>query len=100
MKKQFCDAISTNDLDILKIILDKELDSLDIKDNPKQNYKKIKDWFEKHECVSSVEIVPGMLRTYPPIKIFELTVIDPDQRSRKIEIGIRVFKDKLRFNYK
>lgn len=100
MEKQFCDAILKNDWASLKIIVDKKLDFIDIKDIQMLNFEPIKKWLENHACVSSVEIVPGMLRSDPPIKIFEVTVIDPDQKSRKIEIGIQVFPDKLRFNYK
>lgn len=100
MEKQFCDAILKNDRASLKIILDKKLDCIDIADNKMQNYEIIKKWLESHECVSSVEIVPGMIRTKPPIKIFDVYIRDTNDEIKVVQIKLQVLPDKLLYNPK
>ncbi|MGQ1785138.1 hypothetical protein ACT29I_08380 [Saccharicrinis sp. GN24d3] len=99
VEKSFCEALYENDKASLKIILDKKLDTLDIKGSSKRHFELIKAEIAKYDCVSAVEIVPGMLRSDPPIKIFEVKINLPGKASKTLEIGIQVFPDKLRFNY-
>lgn len=100
MEKQFCDAILKNDTASLKIILDKKLNSIDIADNKMRNFEIIAKWLENHECVSSVEIVPGMIRTNPPIKVFNVSIKLPENVSKVVQIKLQVLPDKLRYNPK
>ncbi len=84
----------------IKIILDKKLDSIDIADNQMRNFEIIKKWLENHKCVSSVEIVPGMIRTRHPIKIFDVYVKYPDGEIKVVQIKLQVLPDKLIYNPK
>ncbi|WP_142531514.1 hypothetical protein [Saccharicrinis carchari] len=100
MEKQFCAAILKNDKAALKIILDKKFDTIDIKDNQMENFESIKNWLEEFNCVSSVEIVPGMIRTKPPIKVFDVYVKSPDDVIKVVQIKLQVLPDKLSYNPK
>ena len=95
--QDFCEALSQNNRETLNRIATKYLSTLKIKENPNENFENIKQWINTHDCVESVEIISGMLRSDPPIKVFEISLKSSPHSSN---IGIQVFPDRLAFNYK
>ena len=100
MNKDFCHAIIENDREILKDLINAQLDKLDSLKSSNENFEYFKIWLEKHDCISSVEIVQGVLRSEPTIKEFILTLENDLNNNRIRSIGIQLFPDKLRFSYK
>lgn len=97
----FCQALQDNDRSALKALIDPELAKLDVKGDEEHNFETFKQWLEKHDCVESVTIEPGVLRSDPPIKEFTLTLRtakadSPDRRA----IGIRLSPQRYEFNLK
>lgn len=100
MEDKFCQAILQNERASLRAIIDMKLDTLNMKNDLEVNFDLIKQWMENYDCVLSVEIVPGVLRSDPPIKEFILTVKNGSDEPETRNIGIWIFPEKLSFNYK
>lgn len=95
--EEFCEALSQNNRETLNIITTKYLSTLKVTENPQKNFKSIEQWIKSYDCVESVEIISGMLRSDPPIKVFEISLKNSLHSSN---IGIQVFPDRLAFNNK
>jgi hypothetical protein len=100
MDKDFCQALLENDRATLKTHLEQALTTLQPSSDEDQAFEQIQDWLSQHDCVVSVEIVPGMLRSNPPIKEFIITLHDDHKGVVVRNIGFRVFPDKLQFDYR
>lgn len=100
MDKEFCQAITENDREALQVFINAHLEALDYSKSLNENFEHIKSWLENHDCISTVEIVQGVLRSEPPIKEFILTLQNDLSKDKIRSVGIQLFPDKLRFNYK
>jgi len=100
MNKDFCHAVTENDRKALQVLINSQLETLDSSKSLSENFEHIKSWLENHDCISKVEIVQGVLRSEPPIKEFVLTLKNDLNNNKIRSIGIQLFPDKLRFNYK
>lgn len=101
MEKDFCQALIDDDRKALQPLVNTFLGTLDVQADPNSNWLKIKEWIETNDCVDSVEIGRGMLRTEPPIKEFviQLKTTSAEKAQRK-NIGITVFSNKFEYNFK
>ena len=101
MEKDFCQALIDDDRKALQPLVNAFLGTLDVQADPNSNWLKIKEWIETNDCVDSVEIGRGMLRTEPPIKEFviQLKTTSAEKAQRK-NIGITVFSNKFEYNFK
>lgn len=101
MEKDFCQALIDDDRKALQPLVNAFLGTLDVQADPNSNWLKIKEWIETNDCVDSVEIGRGMLRTEPPIKEFviQLKTTSAEMAQRK-NIGITVFSNKFEYNFK
>lgn len=97
MDKDFCQALLENDRAALNTHMERALASLQLSADEGQAFVQIQGWLLQQDCVASVEIVPGMLRSDPPIKEFIITLHDGGEVRN---IGFRVFPDKLQFDYR
>jgi hypothetical protein len=98
----FCPALQMNDRATLKVLIDPELAKLDVKGDEERNFQTFKQWLEKHECVESVDVEAGVLRSNPPIKLFNLTVrtaAKPEATERR-GIGVRISPKRYEFDLK
>jgi len=100
--KDFCPALQMNDRATLKALIDPELAKLDVKGDEERNFQTFKQWLEQHECVESVDVEAGVLRSNPPIKQFNLTVrtTATPEATEKRGIGIRIFPKRYEFDLK
>lgn len=86
----FCQALQKNDRAALKKATDPELAKLDATGDRERNFQTFKQWLEGHDCVASVEIGRGVLRSNPAIKEFHVTLrAAPDTTARR-NLGIRL----------
>ncbi len=89
--QDFCEALQKNDRAALKATLDPELARLDPSGDAERNFQTLKAWMEKHDCVESVDVGRGVLRSDPPIKEITLTVrTTPPGSTETRDIGIRM----------
>ena len=100
MENDFCDALIDNNKAVMQKVIDSKLMTLDFKKDTDENFEIFKTWLEKFDCIDSVEIVPGVLRTEPPVKEFNLIVSKYQNETVIRNIGIHLFPDKLRYNNK
>jgi len=97
---EICQALQTNDRSSLKTIFNDKLASLDSNISNEEKFNVIKSWLEDFDCVDSVEVVPGVLRTDPPIKEFNVYIKNKDDQLVPRNVGIFIYPDKLRFVYR
>ena len=76
MSTNFCNYLKTDNREGLKKEVNSFLATIKPGDGQELNFKKIKDWISSHDCVTSVIIQPGEIRTYPPIKEFTVDLKD------------------------
>jgi len=96
----FCEALQDNDRVALKALIDPQLATLDVKADSERNFQAFSKWLETHECVESVAIEPGVLRSDPPIKEFTVTFRTAPAGSARRAIGIRLAPKRYEFNLK
>jgi hypothetical protein len=99
VKPDFCKALEEDDRASLRAILNPVLARLDPKANREESFGKIQQWLAAHECVASVEIIPGELRSKPPIKQFAVQLkrpVKPGPRS----IGVLLSPGGFEFHFK
>lgn len=99
MTHDFCRALERNDRKALKEFIDPVLADLDPDIDDQENFESLSRWLEGHDCVDSVEIVPGVLRSNPPIKEFNITT-RTGGGSELRSIGIWLTDKGYRFNIK
>lgn len=97
MKKNFCDALAANDREIIRNAVDNFLRDLPAKNNQQENFEEIKTWVESHDCIASVEISPGVLDSYPPIKVF---IVNLKNSEHPTSIGIMLHEKQWKYNLK
>ena len=100
MDKDFCQALIENDRATLKIHLDRELAVIQPSMQQKKKLEHIQSWLAQQECIVNVEILPDLLDSEPPIQEIRITVESEPGVSTTRIIGILLFPDKLRFDYK
>ena len=99
MNNKLCQALVENDKAILRELIDEELVALSpAAGNLDRTFEEIKTWLKNHDCITSVEIVSGVLRTEPPIKEFVIKIRNNLNKIEIRNIGITLFPDKLRLN--
>ena len=96
-KDDFCRALKNND----RPAVGKHLEPLLAEIKPigpaqEQGFDHIKVWIESHDCVESVELGPGMLRSDPPIKEFFIKV--KGGNDTPFRILITVYPEKFQFH--
>jgi hypothetical protein len=97
----FCQALQKNDRAALKAIIDPVLAKLKASGDEDRNFQMFKEWLERHDCVTSVEIDRDVLRSDPPIKQFYVTVrMDTSDVTVKREIGVRLAPKRYEFDKK
>jgi hypothetical protein len=89
-QQDFCHALQNNDRAALKKLLDPELAKLDAAGDRERNFQTFKQWLERLDCVASVEIGRGVLRSNPGIKEFHVTLRTEQETTAKRDIGIRL----------
>ena len=98
--QDFCQALQKNDRAALKKAIDPELAKLDAGGDRERNFQTFKQWLERHDCVASVEIGRGVLRSNPAIKQFHVTLrAAPDPTTRR-DLGIRLWPNRYELNVK
>ena len=99
--QDFCEALLKDDRAALKAALDPELATLDARGDAERNFQTLKAWMEKQDCVESVDIGRGVLRSDPPIKEFRLTIktATPGLTETR-ELGIRMAPTRYEFDLK
>lgn len=98
--QDYCQALQKNDRAALKALIDPELAKLDAQGDAERNFQTLKEWLERHDCVASVEVERGVLRSDPPIKQFHVTVrMTPDDTANR-DIGIRLSPKRYEFDLK
>jgi hypothetical protein len=97
----FCQALQDNDRAALKALIDPELAKLDLKGDEERNFETFRRWLATHECVESVTVEPGVLRSNPPIKEFTVT-FQPAKAGAPARraIGIRLSPKRYEFDLK
>lgn len=91
-------ALQKDDRAAMKAALDPELAKLDAKGDEERNFRTIGQWLERHDCIESVEIEAGVLRSDPPIKMFYVTVRGAAEQPAKRSIGIRLSPKRYEFD--
>lgn len=97
---EFCQALIDDDRLSLQTIFNTKLTSLDNSLSRDEKFMAIKAWLEEFNCVDSVEVIPGMLRTDPPIKEFNVFTKNKEDQLAPRNVGIFIYPDKLRFVYR
>ena len=98
--QDFCQALQKNDRAALKTAIDPELAKLDAGGDQERNFQTFKEWLQHHDCVASVEIGRGVLRSNPPIKEFRVTLRPPHDGKATRDIGIRLAPKRYEFDVK
>ena len=98
MEKNFCDAITSKNEPALGKIIDRFVSGLDTRGDEENNFLQIKTWLQSHDCIESVQVGYGMLRSEPPIKEFHIKLANTMATGQTLTIGIRCFPDKLKFH--
>ena len=62
-------------------------------------FEALREWLAGHDCVADVEVVPGMLRSQPPIKEFAVTLEGSDPPEYR-SVGVHVTRSGYVFNIK
>jgi hypothetical protein len=96
-KDDFCMALRNND----RAAVGKQLEPLLAEIKPlgparQEGFDRIKAWIESHDCVDTVEMAPGMLRSEPPIKEFFIKL--KDASDTPFRIRITVYPEKFQFH--
>ena len=98
--EDFCQALRTYDGATLKALIDVEFATLDAETDDEAKFLAFKEWLGAHDCVTSVEIGRGVLRSDPPIKEFHVTVrITPEDTAQR-DLGIRLSPTRYEFDLK
>ncbi len=95
MSKSFCDCLIKNDWPCVKKDINKYLNTIDKNTAEDSISAGFKQWLLKNDCIKEVNILPGMVRTDPPIKQFELNVKTPSGTVGRT-IGIQISKTILK----
>ena len=96
--QDFCHALQKNDRAALKTLIDPQLAKLDPRADAERTFQKFKEWLERHDCVASVKVGRGVLRSNPPIKQFHVTVRMAPEDTAERDIGIRLSPKRYEFN--
>lgn len=97
MEDDFCTALKNNDRPAVGRLLGPVLSEIKPAGPAREEgFQRIKGWIESHDCVDSVEIGPGMLRSEPPLKEFFIKLKNID--AAPFRIRITVYPEKLQFH--
>lgn len=97
MPIDICQALTENRIDTVKAIVDKKIKELRSQNNEDAIiFTQFKEWLEEQYCIESVTITPGLFRTIPPVKEFNLILKPGINKENKQRIQISLFPD----NYK
>jgi hypothetical protein len=94
----FCTALHVNERQRLATLLAPVLRALPVDDRDAA-FESLRDWLAGHDCAAAVEVVPGMLRSQPPIKEFVVTLKGSDPPEYR-SIGVRVTQSGYGFDIK
>ena len=97
MEHDFCKALAANDRKAIKTVIDPFLSRLETGSAEEASFERIREWFEAHECVASVELGAGMLRSEPPLKEFLIRTQGAASESEPMRLRIVVYPDRLVF---
>jgi hypothetical protein len=84
----FSTALQVNERQRLATLLAPVLRDLPVDDRDAA-FESLRDWLAGHDRVADVEVVPGMLRSDPPIKEFAVRLAGSDPPEYRT-IGVRV----------
>ncbi len=94
MSKNFCDCLIQNDWACVKTEVNKYLNTVNKNNEEDVIATDFKKWLLNNECIKEVDIQPGLIETYPPIKQFALKITTPKGIIEKT-LGIQISKKVL-----